>query len=510
VILAYAAAFRVAAMNRPFHYDDEATGGSFYGLIARNYLRFPWRETHGIPVVTVGRLPGVPLVFYADHSPLVPLLIAPVYAAFGVGEWQTRLPTSIATLMCVAALFALMRRFGADRAAVAAAAVFAATPMVLHFGGQPEVLGMPLVLFAVLTIAAYLSFCARLSLRAFALLVGAFTLAAVSDWPAFVLVPLLAAHFAATRPRCQWRWMIAFGVIACVVFALLNIYIAAAASLPWNWIVPLFIARSVAIGAARTFSTRSWLQMAWTFNLHLHTLPVLVAAVTWIALRGLRFSVPQRGATAARLLLAWGILHVVIARQGVFNHEWWWWPLTPGLAAATGLLLDWVLDLLERRELVRLPRLCAAAAIALFAAWTAAREYRALFPAHRDGPFTTVELGQAIRAAAPAPNDLAMLAWSGDDPELWFYGDRPLRADIWSVDDFIRRSSDPYADLVFGDLQPWPAPPAGLVFPAICRQTLPELYGLLAAKYPRVPLPAGLGNKFDVFALDGRETPPSR
>jgi glycosyltransferase involved in cell wall biosynthesis len=32
--------------------------------------------------------------------------------------------------------------------------------------------------------------------------------------------------------------------------------------------------------------------------------------------------------------------------------------------------------------------------------------------------------------AAPDPNDLAMLAWSGDDPELWFYGDRPLRADI--------------------------------------------------------------------------------
>ena len=65
LVLVCAAAFRVVALNRPFHYDSEATGGAFYGIMARNYLRFPWSATHGMPVLTVGRLAGVPLVFYA-------------------------------------------------------------------------------------------------------------------------------------------------------------------------------------------------------------------------------------------------------------------------------------------------------------------------------------------------------------------------------------------------------------------------------------------------------------
>jgi len=50
-----------------------------------------------------------------------------------------------------------------------------------------------------------------------------------------------------------------------------------------------------------------------------------------------------------------------------------------------------------------------------------------------------VELGRAIQAAAPDPNDVATLAWSGDNLELWFYGDRPLRVDIWTLDEFTRR-----------------------------------------------------------------------
>ena len=39
VVLLYAVSFRLVTINRPFYYSDEATG-SFYGVLARNYLRF--------------------------------------------------------------------------------------------------------------------------------------------------------------------------------------------------------------------------------------------------------------------------------------------------------------------------------------------------------------------------------------------------------------------------------------------------------------------------------------
>jgi hypothetical protein len=504
IVLVYAASFRLKVLDRPFHYDDEATGGAFYGIMARNYLRLPWTETHGMPVVTVGHLPGTPLVFYADHSPLVPLLIAPVYRLFGFGEWQTRLPTSIALVLAIGVLYVLVKRSGTERAALVAAALFAAMPMALYFGGQPEVLGMPLVLFALLTLLAYLQFHREPGWRTFVLLIGAFTLAAVSDWPAFILVPVLVAHFAATRPRRLWPWMLALSAHASVIFALLYVYIALAANLPWRWMVPLLEGRA-AIGVRAPFTAREWFRMAWLYNEHRHTLPLLAATCLWLILHGIRVRQVRPGATVARLLLAWGVLHIAIGRQGVYNHEWWWWPLTPGIAVASALLVDGMLSALERRGAFRLPNAVAAIAIVVFAGWTADSAYRELYRSHRDEPFTTLELGQTIQAAAPGPNDLAMLAWSGDDPELWFYGNRPLRGDIWTIDDFRDRQSGAYADLVFGDLQPWPAPAAGLVFPVICVRTLPDLHAYLAARYPLTPLPSGLAGKFEVFDLRRRE-----
>jgi hypothetical protein len=500
IILVYAAAFRLITLNRPFHYDDEATGGAFFGLIARNYLRIPWSESHGIPILTVGRLPDVPLVSYPDHPPLVPLLIAPLYRVFGVGEWQTRLPTSIATVAAVAVLYGLVRRFGTGRTALIAAALFAASPMVLHFGGQPEVLGMPLVLFALLTIDAYLRFHRDPGGVAFARLAGAFTLTAISDWPAFILGLVLVIHFVATQPGRQWRWTLALCASAGIVFASLYLYIAVAAHLPWDWMVPLVKGRT-AIGMKAPFTAREWVRIAWLFNLHCHTLPLIAASFSWVVGGGLSVRRGQPGATVARLLLAWGMLHVLIGRQGVYNHEWWWWPLTPGIACASALLAESMLLRLERHVSSSVPAVLLMVTIAAFAAWTTAKEYRELYPSSGDGQFTTLDLGRAIQAAAPGPNDLAMLAWSGEDPELWFYGDRPLRTNIWSVDDVVARVSGRDADLAFGYPQPWPARATGLVLPVITIGTMPDLHTYLAKRYRRVSLPRELAEKFEVFDL---------
>jgi len=500
LILVYAAAFRLITLNRPFHYDDEATGGAFYGILARNYLRIPWSESHGIPVLTVGRLSDAPLAFYPDHPPLVPLLISPLYWLFGVGEWQTRLVTSIATVLAIAVLYVLVRRFGNRRTALTTAALFAASPMVLHFGGQAEVLGMPLVLFALLTIHAYLSFHREPGGPAFARLIGAFVLAAISDWPAFILAPVLVVHFVATQPRRQWRWMLAFCTCAGVVFASLYLYIAVAAHLPWDWMVPLVKGRS-AIGVKAPFTAREWLRIAWLFNRHCHTLLLVAAAFSWAVVDGVSVRREQPGASVARLLLAWGMLHVLIGRQGVYNHEWWWWPLTPGIACASGLLAESTRLRFERHGSSWIPSAVLIVTVAAFTAWTTVKEYRELYPPPQDGEFTTLDLGRAIQAAAPGANDLAMLAWSGQDPELWFYGDRALRTNIWSIDDFKARLSGPDADLAFGYVQPWPARAAGLVLPVSSIGAMPGLHTYLSARYRPVSLPRELAEKFEVFDL---------
>ena len=54
LVLLYAAVFRLLALDRPFLPDAEGSG-SMYGILARNYRRFDWTQTYGIPVLTVGQ-----------------------------------------------------------------------------------------------------------------------------------------------------------------------------------------------------------------------------------------------------------------------------------------------------------------------------------------------------------------------------------------------------------------------------------------------------------------------
>jgi hypothetical protein len=256
-----------------------------------------------------------------------------------------------------------------------------------------------------------------------------------------------------------------------------------------------------AIGGTSPFTLAQWLTTALESNLARHTLPILLLAFGWLIIYGWRRHRPPRGATVARLLLAWGILHVIVGRQGVYIHEWWWSPLTPGLVIAAALFLNALLRRLERSTLRRAAHPTAACLILLFALWTARGALIELGALQTRRPFTTIELGQAIQAAAPNPNDIAMLVHGGADPQLWFYGDRPLKLDILSIADFQRRLEDDQVDLVYYFVQPWQAVPTGLVFPVDRRHEQADLLAYLQQHYAQVRLASPLINKFYVFDL---------
>jgi hypothetical protein len=137
----------------------------------------------------------------------------------------------------------------------------------------------------------------------------------------------------------------------------------------------------------------------------------------------------------------------------------------------------------------------------LFALWTARGSFIELGSFRTRHAFTTIDLGQAIQAAAPNPNDIAMLVHGGTEPQPWFYGNRPLRLDIRSIEDFQRRLEDDQVDLVYYFEQPWKAVPTGIVFPVDHRHERAELLAYLQQRYAQVRLAAHLANKFYVFDL---------
>src|SRR5271155_10322 len=106
-VMIFSVGFRASYLDRPFERDPEGCG-SFYGLLARNYLRYPITLTKGVPVQSLWAASG-DVVFYPNHPPLLPLLIAGTYRICGFNpdgqtvpaDWQTRLSTVLFTLGCI-------------------------------------------------------------------------------------------------------------------------------------------------------------------------------------------------------------------------------------------------------------------------------------------------------------------------------------------------------------------------------------------------------------------------
>lgn len=500
VVLLLEAAFRLLVIDRRFEYDAEGSS-ALYGILARNYLRFGWAETHGLPVLTVGRAPGAPLVFYHDHPPLVPLLIAPFYAAFGVGEWQARLPIAIITLATIATIYMLVARFATTRAGVIAAALFAAAPMTLYFGGFPDVIGMPLLLMVLVAVGGYFRFHAAPASASLLRFVLSFIPAAVCDWPAYLIVPVFLGHFVATRPFRQWGWIIGFCAAATMMFAAIYVYIAVAADVSWAWMVPLLARRSGVTGATHiTFV--EWLRAAWGFNRAFHSVPLLGVAALWIALYGWRLRSHDPGAPLARLLLAWGIVYVVVGTKAVVDHEWVWCLLTPGLAVSGALMIDHGIGAAERRGFAESAARAAACAIVIWAAWSGYASFTRLYPPVPARTYSPIDAGRAIQSAAPEANDVALyLDAEESEAQLWFYGDRPLRTRVWTMTDVERRIADDTVDLVYDfRVQPWRARATGLVIP-LRPYDVAMFRAEMARRYPQVELPEDLAANFAVFRL---------
>ncbi|MBC8107875.1 MAG: hypothetical protein H7Z14_14905 [Anaerolineae bacterium] len=505
---------RSITIDRPFHRDPEGCG-SFYGTLARNYFRYGVIKTFAVPIQNAGISPAAP-VFYPNHPPLLPLLVAGTYAVSGWNptsgdvppDWQTRLSTTLATLACVATIFVMLRNRAGLRAATFAAILFALMPMTLVFGSQPDVINTQLDFFALLTVAAYLRFHDSPSLSRFLLLCLAFFPAAATDWPAFHLVIVLGIHFIATRPLRQWPWIIAFGLFVAMLFFLLYAQVVAVTH-DWQWMSKLVRRRALSsqTDANHAYTMWEWIEGAVRHHaIGRHTDAGFRLLAVWLLLAMTRLR-SSRSTQLILLLLGWAILHIVIGRQGVFVHEWWWWPLTPAIAMAGGVAIDWILKQPESRGADR--RIATSVAVVMICIFgihnirAAVAELRHPYGMSKDPAldYSVTEMGAAIRAAAPL-GEAVMLAEDDKTLSLWFYGDRAIKQKIWSVDTFESRLHDGVADLQFDLTEQCPTAPAAMIVPkAYLSEGLKPLTDYLDSRYPKTE-----SAKFITYALNGTKT----
>jgi len=506
LILAYSVSIRIAMIDRGFHRDPEGVS-AYYAILARNYIHRPISQHKGVPLQNLGRTN--PPKYYGHHPPLVPALIAATYATLGFRadaadippDWESRFSTALFTLACIVATFLMIRKRERDpsklpRAALLAAAIFATMPITVYYGGFPDVVGSQLVFFVLLTIAAYDRFWEAPSLKRLAWLIIAFALAAFTDWVAFFLPIILGIHFLATRRLQNWGGMAAFGVACGALFLLAYGHIAIVEH-DWLWMHDKVARRAGSISdTKKAFTFFDWLCVVARRADHLFTAPLLVLTGIWIATaRWIR--TPTFRLVA--ILLAWAGLHIVVGRQGVFQHEWWWWPLAPGVAIASALVVDrWVHNSRAGNAFI-------VACILALAAWSTVTTVRALYKSHGmledDASHSVVEIGRAIRSCAP-PDAAVMVAEKDASPGLWHYADRPIIVDVWDGETLEARLRNPaYADLPFGFTEEWHKPPVRFVFPKSYQLHAPAMLKYLQSHYSEYSASPDVAAKFFVFDL---------
>ncbi|HEV8291265.1 MAG TPA: glycosyltransferase family 39 protein, partial [Tepidisphaeraceae bacterium] len=437
-ILLYTAIVRIYLINIPFHTTAEGVG-SWYGIMARNYLRIPWSEHHGVPVQSIGHWPKTPLRFYSHHPPLMPLSIALSYKLFGQGDWQTRLPAVFCTIGSTVLLYLLLKQYSPP-AALYASAIFASLPITLYYGGQPEFLNPQFVFLLLLTTGAFFRFNSRPTINSLLLLCGLFTLAAATDWPTFYLVPLATIHFLFTHQLKNWRLILCFVLFSIAVFALLYTQIVLVATHDWTWMLDQLRTRTIGTTPSQKVSFLTWLRQAWTYNHEHHTIPVLILSTVWLIT-----TIANRKSQIANqptfFLLLFALIHLLIARQGSYSHSWWWWPLTPFLALSSALALTEIIRLLPARA--KIPtHILAILLLLLFSTINLKITLPHLLDPNltsANQPYDGPTLARAVRFASPGPNTPVMLISGDVNPSLWYYADRPIKMHVWSIDEFNRR-----------------------------------------------------------------------
>lgn len=236
--------------------------GAFYSQLARNALRYPLDVHHGMPLVAVGEnAEPQDRSIYATHPAGLVWVIAAAFKLFGESEFAARLTAIVASLLSVALLFDLVRRWMGLPMALLAGFAYAIMPLNVFFGRMVnhEPFCMAAMLFALWCWQALEAPPAPRT-RRFLYLAGfalSILFCAAIDWPGFLFAALfsLYAAYAWRRKRIGGGlcvFVCAAAIVSCAVVTLHIVYAGLDGS--WHSLWSIFTART---GSGATIESSS-------------------------------------------------------------------------------------------------------------------------------------------------------------------------------------------------------------------------------------------------------------
>ena len=366
-LVAVAAVFLLITLrfvDVPFvwRYDYPSAHHATYAI---NHLNYGLEVTKGAQYANGN--PQVPEhLFLADHHPpLMPLVIAASYHAFGFEEWAARGVMILFSAVSVLLLYWAVRLLVDKESALFAAVIFALLPLNLVY--STKVNHEPMVLpFVLGCLVAYGYWARRPGTGRFAVLLVVFAIGTMVGWGAYYVGGLLPAfHFVSLWHA---RKPVARADLAILVMPLVAILMFGAFVGHLYWVDPSSVHGLLNLAAERTgvavesetseeaFSNLSLLQRTITRSALLFTLPALALAITGLILALARVAGERRGEypEGLVLLLFWavGLTHILVFRHVSWVHEFLVYYLMVPVSVSAGWLLHLAVERLPKRTAV--------------------------------------------------------------------------------------------------------------------------------------------------------------
>jgi 4-amino-4-deoxy-L-arabinose transferase-like glycosyltransferase len=369
----------------------------------------------------------------------------------------------------------VVRRFG-HVAGIAAAGCYALCPMTIAFGDMPDFVAAPLVFMSLLTAECFARFMETADRRWLITSAVAFVGGALVDWPIFFLPPALALAWMSCTPWRAWWRVLPLGAGCAAVLLLLIAWtqFADQSNSLWKQIATRIAGTHDQTGERIPISAWLW-RVGVDYQLIRHATIAVLALVYLVIRKRHQPDIPL-------ILLGWGLLHLLIGYQGNYQHSFWSIVVTPGLAAASGVVIARVLPTSRAPGIARIGAIVVPILIGLLH-WPTSRQE--LFDDYRYAQsvtYTQRQLGEFIRENT-APRDGVLTSDNVWSPALWFYADRQLRPVVRSIETFEKCLADPHYLLPFHYYQPSGPSPRWFILPDFDRPNISSLAGYLDARY---------------------------
>lgn len=212
-------------ISAPFNRGHDAAGGTHWGAIARNYVRYGYLGTKFGMVQNGGSLLPAEFIYYTHHPPLTPIILSLSFRVFGLSEWSIRFTYVLFALGTLVLFYTFINEFFGRKIAVLACLSTLLTPMYLHFSSVPDMISITLF-FCLGTIYSYARWLKTHSLAALSIMSVTFLLATLSSWEAYYLIPAILYHnFARDRKREIVILMSVLGILSFLLYSVHVIYL---------------------------------------------------------------------------------------------------------------------------------------------------------------------------------------------------------------------------------------------------------------------------------------------